>query len=224
MKETGLNFQNWSDFFKNIPFTFFRTSQIQKKYIQTILDYAPKKNAKLLEIAGGSGYTAAVVADLVRNDGGVVTYSDLDPVLVEDVSKRFSSISNLKFAVADAFNLPYKDGEFDIGLSQGVEEHFNDDDIVKMLKERARVVKYVIFDIPNSRRWNKIQEFGNERFLSHKKWLSLVEKSELTVYYHTARRFTNPWKKWVPVFIQDTEWFHKHFGEASIIVCGRAHI
>ena len=38
-------------------------------------------------------------------------------------------------------------------------EHFEDDDIIKLLKEQARVANVIIFDVPNGRRNKKIQTF-----------------------------------------------------------------
>ena len=213
-----LNFQNWDEFFNKNPFTFFMTSQIQKKYIQTINSYTPE-NGTLLEIAGGSGYTSAVVADLVRTKNASVIFSDLEKSLTEKVAMNFDSVVNLNFKAVDAFNIPFKNGEFDIIYHQGFLEHFNDNDIIRLLKEQARVAKYVIFDVPNSRRWDKTQEFGNERFLSHSKWKSLVKAAGLHIQYDTARRFNNIWKQLVPVIVQNSELFHKFFGESSIIVC-----
>lgn len=212
------NFNNWQEFFAKIPFTFYRTSLIQNKYINVIDKYTDK-NADLLEIAGGSGYTTAVVADLVRTKNAKVTYSDIDKSLVDSVEINFDSIVNLDFKHADAFKLPFEDMEFDLIFHQGFLEHFNDQEIIDTLKEQARVADTIVFDVPNSRRSKKIQEFGNERFLSHSKWKSLVEAAGLVIHYDTARRFTNSWKNWVPFFIRETDWFHRLFGEASIIVC-----
>lgn len=218
MTELGLNFQNWDEFFDKIPFTFFMTSQIQKKYIETIKANTPD-GGKLLEIAGGSGYTSAVVADVTRTKNAVVTFSDLEQSLTDKVKDNFDSIVNLDFKAADAFKLPFEDDSYDVIFHQGFLEHFSDEDIIKFLQEQARVAEKIVFDVPNGRRWNKHQEFGNERFLSHKQWVQIAKDAGLHVHYHTARRFTNGWKKWVPVAVQNSEWFHRNFGESSIVVC-----
>lgn len=215
--QDGLNFQDWNEFFKKIPFTFFRTSLIQKKYIETIDKFTPD-GGRLLEIAGGSGYTSAVVADLVRNKNATVTMSDLEPKLVRAAASKYSGC-NMLFEQADSFDLSKFDEVFDVVFHQGFLEHFDDNTIIKFLKEQSSISHFVIFDVPNCRRWNKSKEFGNERFLTHKEWINLVKKAGLMVEYHTARRFTNKWKKWVPIVIRDSEWFHRGFGEASIIVC-----
>jgi len=216
MKE-GLNFVDWNEFFNKIPFTFYRTSIIQKKYIETIDLYTPK-NGKLIEIAAGSGYTSAVVADLVRDKNAIVTMSDLEMNLVNKAAVKYDSFG-MRFFQANSLDLKQFKDEFDVVFHQGFLEHFDDETIIKLLKEQAKIGRYIIFDVPNSRRRHKFQEFGNERFLSHKDWINLVKKAGLKVKYNTARRFSNWWKKFVPVIIQESEWFHRNFGESTILVC-----
>src|SRR5690606_23757676 len=184
--EEGLNFQDWNDFFKRVPFTYYRTALIQKKYIEMIDQFTPE-NGKLLEIAAGSGYTSAVVSDLVRNKNAVVTLSDLEPDLVEAASVKYKSF-NMNFIQADSLNLSqFKDDEFDVLFHQGFLEHFNDNMIKSLLKEQSRIAKNIVFDVPNGRRWNKSQEFGNERFLAHNRWMSITEDAGLSINYDIAR-------------------------------------
>ncbi len=212
---------SWEEFFKNIPFTYYRSSIIQNKYIETINRVANERLSNtIMEIASGSGYTSALVADLLSKNDTKVIATDVNENIVEKF-RKFHTINNLSWNVEDSFNILLPDNSVDIIFHQGFLEHFEDDDIIKLLKEQARVANVIIFDVPNGRRNKKIQEFGNERFLSHKQWLSLVEKSGLKVIFHSGRRFTNTWKQFVPKIIYDTIWFGRHFGEASIIVCGQ---
>jgi ubiquinone/menaquinone biosynthesis C-methylase UbiE len=220
-----MSFSNWTDFFKTISFTYFRTSLIQERYIEKIKEYSNLLRigkVSLLEIATGSGYTSVVLADLLRKNATIIS-SDLDPDIVEELSQKFT-LPNLSFKVIDSFKIDLPDNSIDIIFHQGFLEHFDDNDIVALLKEQSRVAEYIIFDVPNDRRWNKTQEFGNERFLSHQKWQELAEQAGLIVVNDTARRLSNPWKSYVPHFIYNSEWFNKHFGESSIIVCKKDHL
>lgn len=209
--------KDWNEFFAKIPFTYYRSSLIQNKYID-IIDRFTKEGYTLAEIASGSGYTSAIVADLLRRKNCKVWATDIEPKLVEQGNK-YHSATNLYWRVEDAFRLSFPVKTIDVVFHQGFLEHFDDEDIISILQEQALVADVIVFDVPNSRRWKKIQEFGNERFLSHKKWLSLVEKAGLKVIYHTGRRFGNYWKNFVPKIIYDSDWFGRHFGESSIIVC-----
>lgn len=215
---------NWSEYFTNIEFTLYRSAKIQAKYIDTIHDMACKLNAPvLLEVATGSGYTSVLVADLLRNKGARVIATDVEPELLGRTESNFGFVKNLSFRIADSRRLPFKDNEVDIVFHQGFLEHFSDSEIVLMLREQARVAStYVIFDVPNSLRTRKIQEFGDERFPSKKEWVALLKQAGLKVVLVTGRRFTNTWKKFVPVVVRDSDWFHRTFGETSIFVCGKA--
>src|SRR3989304_5833827 len=132
-----LNYTGWNDFFKDKSFTLFRTSLIQKRYIDTIYNYAISCGhpAKILEVAGGSGYTSAIIADLLKNYNTRVIYSDLEPTLVKIVKNNFESIKNLSFVVADSNKLPFDNNFFDILIHQGFLEHFTDEEIIIFLKE-----------------------------------------------------------------------------------------
>lgn len=228
--ELGLNYSDWKEFFDKINFTFFRTSSIQKKYIETIVKYTKKciarpfgrmdwEKVKIMEIASGSGYTSAVLADLLKRENVEVIFSDLDERLVKDAEKKFGALG-ITGKTVDAFNLPYNDNALDIIFHQGFLEHFSDMDIISLLQEQSRVAPYVIFDVPNGRRRDKSQEYGNERFLMPREWANLVYRANLRVFEQTARRFTNSWKKWIPNKIYESDWFHKNYGESTIIVCG----
>lgn len=217
---TQLNFENWGEFFSENLFTFFRTSQIQKRYIELIDKYIPE-GGKALEIGAGSCYTTVVVADLVRNKNARVLYSDLSADLKNRAEQSFKSVSNLNYQIIDAEVIPYANFYFDVVFHQGFLEHFDDETIVKFLEEQGRVSKYIVFDVPNNRRTDKTQEFGNERFLPHKYWQDLVEDAGLFLHEVTARRFSNTWKNYVPHAFRETELFHSMFGESTIIVCGK---
>lgn len=213
-----MSFDNWIDFFKTISFTYFRTSLIQERYIAKILESAKRfENAKLLEIATGSGYTSAVVADLLRNSAQVVA-SDIDVNIIGKLSEKFTA-PNLTLKVIDSFSIDLPSNSYHVIFHQGFLEHFEDEEIVKLIKEQSRVADTIVFDVPNDRRWSKIREFGNERFLSHQRWKELAARAGVAVIDDTARRLSNPWKKFVPMFIYSSEWFNKNFGESSIIVC-----
>jgi ubiquinone/menaquinone biosynthesis C-methylase UbiE len=211
--------KDWVEFFKKISFTYYRSSLIQQKYID-VINRNVNEGDLLMEIASGSGYTSAIVGDLTRTKGAKVIASDIDSELVEKISE-IHPVKNLEARVVDAFDTKLPDDSIDLIFHQGFLEHFEDDDILKLLAEQGRVAKTIVFDVPNSRRWKKVQEFGNERFLSHSKWIALTKKAGLKVVFHTGRRFSNPWKKFVPKAIYDSDWFGRVFGESSIIVCAK---
>ncbi len=73
-----LNFAGWDGFFDQIRFTLYRTAHIQAKYIEEINSRTKSlESRKLLEIAAGSGYTSAIVADLLWETSPLITVSDV---------------------------------------------------------------------------------------------------------------------------------------------------
>ena len=90
--------------------------------------------------------------------------------------------------------------------------------IIRALKEGARISKYLIFDIPNSRRFDKTQEYGNERFMPVWKWKHLIKEAGLELVEYDGRRL-NPIFKYLPFDLENNGFINKWFGTSSIFVC-----
>lgn len=78
-------------------------------------------------------------------------------------------------------DLKYKQKEFDVAFSNGVLEHFCDEEIIKILKEEIKIANTVIFGVPS--RYFDDDEFmhGDERYLTEEKWEELVEKANANI-------------------------------------------
>ena len=66
---------------------------------------------------------------------------------------------------------------FDVVCHSGVMEHFSNEDIVKSLSEQKIISKKVIFNVPNNRTKFSPKHFGDERFLTNKKWIKLIKEA-----------------------------------------------
>ena len=53
-------------------------------------------------------------------------------------------------------------------------EHFDEENIIKGIKEQLRVGRSVIVDVPNKR---SKQNFGDERLFSNRKWKYLIQEA-----------------------------------------------
>jgi len=198
----------WKGFFEK--FSAKNTVLIQRYYIEAILKHT-KKDDVLMEIAAGSGYTSIVLIHSGRKN---VICSDIEDELLEDISEREHGI---KVQKADAFDMGVMK-VVDCIFHQGFLEHFNDAEVLKILNEQAHAAKMVIFDVPNARRWDKTQEYGNERFLYPHQWRRLIEQSNLIIVEESARRMPKIFK-YLPQFMSESPWFRKRFGTSSIFVC-----
>jgi SAM-dependent methyltransferase len=136
------------------------------RFIESILADQPKR---LLEVGTGSGTMPVFISSL----GYDVTSIDNDEAVLSVASKTSEAFrGSAHYELADAFNLPYEDGDFDVAFSQGLMEHFSDDEIVRMLEEQLRVARAAVFSVPNNFYGQK--DVGNERLLTKERWEQLV--------------------------------------------------
>jgi SAM-dependent methyltransferase len=100
--------ESWALF---VPLATFTTPPAAK-----LVDYAGvRKGDKVLDVACGTGVVAVTAARL----GAEVKALDLSPVLLEEARKNATTAKvHIEFTEGDVEALPYKDGEFDVVLSQ----------------------------------------------------------------------------------------------------------
>lgn len=171
----------------------------KSKFIKTIKKYA--KNNKVIEMGCGTG----LVAGYLQKCGLDVTALDLSAAVLdyaEYLAKNSKVIAPCKYEVGNILDLKYPNNSFDVSYSNGVLEHFNDSDIIKILQEQLRISDVVIFGVPSTYFNMNEKMLGNERSLTIKEWTNLINKSggkliEQTgfQYYKLGRRIMEI-KKW----------------------------
>jgi len=198
------NINDWSSFFNG--WSIIKTIKIQYDFLNEIINFT-NKDSFLLELGSGSGLSSL---SLFFSDRKNILVSDIDEKVLININK---SIPFLNTKNIDMFNIQISK-KIDCIFHQGLMEHFSDEDIIRSLTEQSKFAKLIIFDIPNNRRFTKVQEFGNERFLSVRKWSKLIRKSNLRIIKISGRRlpkFLN--------FLQNNYFIKKFFGTSSIFVC-----
>jgi ubiquinone/menaquinone biosynthesis C-methylase UbiE len=97
----------------------------------------PKPDWQALDVATGTGHTAFAFAPYVA---GVIG-TDLTPEMLDEARKLQAQlgITNVEFRVADAHNLPFEAGTFDLVTSRRAPHHFSD--IARALREMRRVLR-----------------------------------------------------------------------------------
>lgn len=96
-----------------------------------------------LEIGCGNGVVSKYIAKTYM---GSVTATDIDSKQIDENILAATKLSNLKFKVVDAVNLPFEDNSFDVIISFGVLHHI--EGWQKALSEISRVLKpggYVVY-------------------------------------------------------------------------------
>jgi ubiquinone/menaquinone biosynthesis C-methylase UbiE len=118
------------------------------KWVIPILENTSKGN-KVLELGSGSG----VLSSILSEKGRKLTLVDFSEDNL-DFSKTLFRKLDLKaeFIKSNVLNkFPFKNKSFDCVFSSGLLEHFNDKEIIKILKESKRVSrKLVISLMPNA--------------------------------------------------------------------------
>ena len=154
------------------------------RFIGSVLADQPKR---LLEVGTGSGTMSVFLSSL----GYDVTSIDNDEAVLSVAGKTSEAFrGDVRFELADAFDLPYGDGDFDVAFSQGLMEHFSDEEIARMMEEQLRVARTAVFSVPNNFYGQK--DVGNERLLTKERWERVVSQFRVVesedYYYGRLRR------------------------------------
>ncbi len=103
-----------------------------------LLDFLePKAGMNALDLATGTGFTAAALAEKVSS---VVAYDATQEML--DQARKLShekNLTNIEFQIGDVMDLKFKDNSFDIITCRRAAHHFTD--MKKFLSEAKRVLK-----------------------------------------------------------------------------------
>ncbi len=107
-------------------------------------------NLDYLELGCGVGHVAKHCASKY---GWNVTGTDYDPEMIAFATEGFDETESIRFQQADATDLPFEDGSFDIALSFGILHHINNWE--DAIREVSRVLRdgghYLLGEIVYSR-------------------------------------------------------------------------
>lgn len=153
-----------------------------KEVEKVLLDLNLPKNSSVLDI--GCGY--ARISLFLKNCGYTVTAIDNDAKMVLEARKK-----GLDAEKGDAENLGFADNKFDLVVTDGLLEHFQNPE--KALCEESRVTKkFAVNFIPINTKINRMLEFIQRTpkvyWRSENEWLSLHVKYFRRVEQKNLRR------------------------------------
>ena len=128
------------------PFYGYDSAAVQRSYasrdaVQLADFLVPhlSEGKSVLDCGCGPGPITLSFAETVAP--GRVVGIDIEPAMIDQANRLAadSGLENLEFQVADIYDLPYEDGEFDVVFSSAVTEHLSDP--VRALREIHRVTK-----------------------------------------------------------------------------------
>ena len=111
-----------------------------------------------------------------------------------------------KFMIDSILKLNYKNKEFDVSFSNGVLEHFSDEDIIKTIKRQLKIANTVIVGIPTKYFDDSEAMYGDERFLKLKFWREIISKAggkiieEKSCHFLTKSKILLDFKKYFRPF------------------------
>ncbi len=106
-------------------------SEQMNKFGYIFSNYEFGKNQRVLDVGCGTGMITFEISKFVREVVGI----DKSKEMIKIAKKS----SNIRYIVADALNLPFKDKSFDLVISTTVMQDINKKDWSKFLKEIHRV-------------------------------------------------------------------------------------
>jgi len=128
-----------------------------------------KVGDKVLEVGAGTGVLgwplaqAGVAVTCLDNDQEVLRMCEINAKVLG---------ADIKYVFGDAFEIPFEESSFNLGYSEGLLEHYSDEDIHRLLAEQLRVAPIVVVGVPLEG-CNDIA-FGNERWLSVGQWEEIL--------------------------------------------------
>ena len=161
----------------NLPYVLNKINK-KKKLINLVKKYSDKN---IIECGSGTSVVSIYLATLGYN----VTAIDIEDnviklakSLAKDYYKAVDNYnSQINFVKKSIFDLGYEKDSFDVAFSNGVLEHFSDDEIIQIIQQQLYVAKTVIVGIPTKYFDSSEAKYGNERVLELSYWRYLIKKA-----------------------------------------------
>ncbi|MGC9049254.1 MAG: methyltransferase domain-containing protein [Patescibacteria group bacterium] len=162
--------------------------------LKHIIKYSPSQG-RIFEAGCGT----AILSIFLENQGFQVTALDNDENMLQlaaEIAACFPKKPKLIKGNLLSLNLP--ENYFDIAFSHGVLEHFDREDVIKIINNQLKIAKIVIFVVPSNYFKEKDKIHGDEHLLSIKQWQDIIgatngRLTEKFGYYH----FQNNLKPWL---------------------------
>jgi len=105
--------------------------------LATLINASLVENSKIIEVGCELGVTSMLLSEKFNK-----TLLDLNPAAIDLTKEAHAKLKkNADFFIANMFDMPFKDKQYDIVFNAGVIEHFNEEERKKALKEYKRILK-----------------------------------------------------------------------------------
>lgn len=164
----------------NLPYILRKIEKKQKlvNLVRKYVDTEGNKTNSIIECGSGTAAVSIHLSTLGYNVTAIDIEEEVLKLSHQLAEDYFATLEENKgkitFEKKSIFELDYKENTFDVAFSNGVLEHFNDDEIIEIIKQQLFVAKTTIVGIPTKYFESKEAKYGNERVLELSYWRKLI--------------------------------------------------
>lgn len=140
--------------------------------LELVKKYA--KNMNIMEVGSGVGISLIELNNQGYHVIGVESDNSMFNLSMS-FAKEFNS--DIKILNKDLMTLDYSKYNIDVIFSNGVMEHFSDSEIIDIINNQLKSNAHIIISIPTNYFSSDMAYNGDERFLSPKIWINIINKT-----------------------------------------------
>jgi len=138
-----------------------------------------KAKHSAIEIGCGRGLHSIFLSYFIPKVVGV----DDNIRLIETARKNNSKFyGRVQFLKCDAFELDFPSETFDVCFSQGLLEHFTNEEIRLLTEKQLHIAKVMVASVPSS--FYALRDRGDERLMPIENWRQIFKDFDARIFYY----------------------------------------
>jgi SAM-dependent methyltransferase len=172
--------QHWHEYYDDRRLTsffgFVSSILYHSVFLFAILRLRPKR---ILEVGCGRGIQSIFLSRFIPFSAAVDADKNMI-VIAEGLNSKFHGRTNFK--VMDGRRIHFLNNSFDVVFSQGLLEHFDDENMVKFVDSWLKLSSVCVISVPSSEYGT--QEFGDERLMTIQEYSNILKNYSTRYSYY----------------------------------------